>query len=128
MNCRMTCPRIVADLKRLDREIKGSRKGLRFLLFLFDDARKKPAAVRAFTARYKITEPHWRVLTAAPDSLKRLTSKLGVRFNQDKRNKYAYIHTNYFAIIAASGALKREIRGLQPDNARFVAQVQESLQ
>ncbi len=108
LDCAVTCPRIMHDLKRVDAATNGRS---RFVLFLFDDRERSVADMRAFRKRYGIAGDNWKVLWGPPDKLKTVADVFELVYTQG-RGRFEYEHTNFYAVVNSQGRVRREIRGL----------------
>ena len=127
MNCRMTCPRIMADLRGIESSLGKKADDVRFLVYLFEDARNQPKKIKKFMTLYNISGPRWRVLTGSARDLKRVADEFRLVYKKGPSGKYSYMHTNFFALLTPKGKVLREFRGLQADGDKFQARVRETL-
>lgn len=127
-DCQMTCPRIMHDLKQVDQRLEENEAEARFLVFLFDDIRNDPAEFKKFTDKYQVEGKHWRILTAAPETLRALAEQFKLVYDEQDRNQFKYIHTNFYAVIGPDGELRQEIRGIPQNQESFLAMVEDALQ
>ena len=125
--CKMSCPRIIAELRRLDKHLNpGDGKPL-YLIFLFDEVGKIRKEMPAFVKNYELTDERWHVLAARADVVKKLAKEFKLVYEDAPRNKYNYLHTNFFAVIGKDGRALEQIRGLPFDNKAFLRRMERAL-
>jgi len=127
LECDVVCPRIVNDLKLVNDSLPKKHEDMNFVLFLFDDVRKETGRIKKFIIKHEISDEKWHVLTAEPATLNRVAKEFGIVFSELERNRYTYLHTNIFIVIAPDGQVKEIFRGLEPDKNLFVARMKEAL-
>lgn len=120
LDCAVTCPRIIQDLKTLDQKLP---RKTRFVLFLFDDRKRSEREVSEFRRRHGIEAENWRVLWAPPPVLRRLADVFELGYEKGKGGRFDYAHTNFYAVVGPDGKVRREIRGLPTSTEEFVSDV-----
>ena len=124
LDCAVTCPRIIEDLKALESRLP--RKP-RFVLFLFDERRRSTADMLEFRKRHGIERANWRVLWAPPEDLRRLADVFELGYEQGKGGRFDYVHTNFYAVVGPDGRVRREVRGLPGSPDEFLADMRDAL-
>lgn len=127
LECDVVCPRIVNDLKLINDSLSKKHGDMNFILFLFDDVRNETGRMKNFIKKHEISGQNWHVLTAEPETLNRVAKEFSIVFSELERNRYTYLHTNIFIVIAPDGRVKEISRGLEPDKNLFVARMNEAL-
>ncbi len=126
-DCNISCPLIMTDLKFFDAENPGFKDTGVFLIFTFDDHRGKAAELQAFLNKYRIEGAHWRVLTADARTIRNLADTFELQFKKQQDGKYVYMHTNFYAVADKSGKIRRELRGIENNKSKFVAEIKSAL-
>jgi protein SCO1/2 len=126
-NCEFTCPYLVQELKSLAAGVGAPRKGLQFVVQLFDNFRAQPEELVTFIRKYELTGPDWQVLTTDPETLRRLADELQVEYKVLDAERYAYLHTNYVAIIDRNGRVVLTDRGFQTESQKLIQTIQSLL-
>lgn len=120
--CKSVCPRITADLQRLDRSLAGpERDGLRFVLFSLDPERDTPEAMRTFAEDHGLDRERWTLFSASEDDMRTLAAVLGVRHRPDGSGEIA--HSAIIAVVDGRGVVRHRQTGLQDEIAPLIAAV-----
>ncbi|MCW5909133.1 MAG: SCO family protein [Chitinophagales bacterium] len=114
--CRSACPRITADLQRIDAGLKNKHKSdVRFLLISMDPERDTPEKLKKFALDHKLDLSRWTLLTGNADDVMEIANVLDVRFKASKEN--GIDHSNIIHVIDPSGVIVHQQVGLaiEPD-------------
>ncbi len=121
-SCTSVCPRITADLQRLERALPGDvRERTRFVLFSLDPERDTPAALRAFARDHGLDSTRWTLLAAGPDDMRTLAAVLDVRFRPDPGGEIA--HSAVIVVAGGDGVIRHRQAGLGTGDSTLVAAV-----
>ncbi|MEQ1831778.1 MAG: SCO family protein [Candidatus Eisenbacteria bacterium] len=121
-SCTSVCPRITADLQRLERALPADvRARTRFVLFSLDPERDTPAALRAFAREHGLDSTRWTLLAAGPDDMRTLAAVLDVRFRPDAGGEIA--HSAVIVVAGADGVIRHRQAGLGTGDSSLVAAV-----
>jgi protein SCO1/2 len=115
-SCAYACPRILADMRAIERGI-GQEFAARvsFTFVSFDSARDTPAVLSRYQRQNDLL--HWTFLTGDADSALELSVVLGVKFQQIGSNDFA--HSNTIFVIDRAGRIlhRQEDLGAKPDGS-----------
>ncbi len=121
-SCTSVCPRITADLQRLERALPTDvRARTRFVLFSLDPERDTPAALRAFARDHGLDSTRWTLLAAGPDDMRTLAAVLDVRFRPDAGGEIA--HSAVIVVAGGDGMIRHRQAGLGTGDSSLVAAV-----
>jgi protein SCO1/2 len=113
-NCEHSCPLIVADMKRIEKDLPMSVRGkVDFLLVSIDPARDTPEALHAFREKHKLATERWTLLRGNPDAVKKLAGMLGFNYYPGSNTQFA--HSLLVTIIDAAGDIAFQQSGITPD-------------
>ena len=102
-NCAVACPRIVADLKRIEGALSADqRKKVTFVVASMDPARDTPERLAMWAADTHLDPAGWSVLTGTDDTVRELAAVLGVRYTVLEDGEIA--HSNRIAVLDQEGA------------------------
>lgn len=122
--CTSVCPRVTADLQRLDRALPaGVRDRTRYVLLSLDPERDTPEAMTRFVHDHGLDATRWTLLAAEPDDMRTLAAVLGVKFRPDAGGEIA--HSAVFAVVDAGGVVRHRQTGTKDDLDELVAAVTE---
>lgn len=121
-HCTSVCPRVTADLQRLERALPVNvREHTRFVLCSLDPERDTPAALQAFARDHALDPARWTLLAASPDDMRTLAAVLGVKFRPDAGGEIA--HSAVFAVADSAGIVRHRQTGTNDDLSGLVAAV-----
>ncbi len=109
-HCPSACPRIVADMQRIEAALsKDELKQVTFLLISMDPERDNPARLKEFAAEHQLNN-NWTLITANQDATMVIANVLGVRIK--KLSGGGFDHSNIIHIIDTNGNIKYQQNGL----------------
>lgn len=113
-NCQSACPRITADIQRIENEIPAEkRKDVSFVLISMDPERDNPEQLKKFAAEHKLDLNNWTLLTGAQNDVEDIAGVLNVRIN--KQADGSFDHSNIIHILNSSGNIVHQQIGLAID-------------
>ncbi len=115
--CPSVCPRIVAELKRLERAVPPPHAP-RFILFSLDPANDTPDVLRAFAAEHALERAHWTLLAPDTSMLGSLAGALGVAWRTEGGG---IAHSAVIAVADSAGSVRHRRIGLDVDVAALAA-------
>ncbi len=122
-SCEMSCPRIVAAMKDIQRKTNGD---IGFVLLSIDPERDNVATLAAYATKMELDESRWNLLTGAADDVLEMAALLGVRYQKMPDGEFA--HSNMITILDETGVIVHQQNGIATDlTAESVAAVQQLL-
>ncbi len=114
-SCQYACPRILADMRAIERGLGSAAEQVAFTFVSFDSLKDTPAHLKTFQAKQRL--PHWTFLTSDEDSVLELSVLLGVKFQKLPDGNFA--HSNTIFVIGADGRIlhRQESLGAKPDDS-----------
>ncbi len=115
-SCQYACPRILADMRAIERGVgKSAAKDTAFTFISFDPQKDTPARLKAFQAQQHLQS--WSFLTSDADSVLELSVLLGVKYQQTPDGNFA--HSNTIFVIGTDGRIlhRQESLGARPDES-----------
>ncbi len=110
-SCRSACPRITADLKRIEESAQKKHKDeIGFLLISMDPERDTPEKLKQFAMDYKLDLSRWTLLTGNSEDVMEIANVLDVRFKASKEN--GIDHSNIIHVIDPAGVVVHQQVGL----------------
>lgn len=126
LDCEMTCPRIMVDLKQLDDAMKPRPDNFEFQIFLFQDPSKSSISIKDFRKNYGIAgREHWNILYSGPVALNSLADVFSIKYNLVSDGSRKYKHTNFYAIVSPEGKVIFQQRGFLNDVKPLVEKIQK---
>lgn len=124
-NCEYVCPRIVADMKKLESKLVDHSKYLNFVLVSFDPDRDKPEVVQKYSEEKEISKSNWYFISAPEDSVLELAAVLGVKFKKLPDGEFS--HSNIISIVDQKGVVKYQQVGLNQDPENSLSYIKKLL-
>ncbi len=115
-NCAFACPRILADMKRIEAGLPdalGDRVG--FVLVTIDPERDTPKHLAEFARGARLDTARWTLLTGDEGSTLELAALLGVQYRRTGPGQW--VHSNLITLLDARGEVSFRQLGLGTDPA-----------
>lgn len=120
--CTAVCPRLTADLKRLEAALPpADRARTRFVLFSLDPERDTPAALTAYAKEQQLDTSRWTLVATTPDDMRTIAAVLDVKFRPDEDDEIA--HSAVIALVDGNGVIRHRQVGMADDTAPLVEAV-----
>lgn len=103
--CKGVCPRIVADMQRIEAELPAAeKKRCHFTFVSLDPVHDKVPELKALGERHKVDPANWDILTGDPEAVLDLAVALGIRYDR-LPNGIDFAHSYLIAVIGPDGRL-----------------------
>ncbi len=112
--CEYSCPRIFADMQRIEAALGPDADGIGFTFFSIDPLHDTPAAMAKKMADLKMDPSRWTFLAAPDAAARELAVALDFRF-QEVQGSFA--HSNLIAVLDAEGRVVHREESLGADIA-----------
>ncbi|NLT72290.1 MAG: SUMF1/EgtB/PvdO family nonheme iron enzyme [Verrucomicrobiaceae bacterium] len=122
--CEYSCPRIFADMQRIESALGPDASGVGFTFFSIDPLHDTPEAMTKKMADLKMDPSRWTFLTAPDDDARELAVVLDFKFQQVQD---AFAHSNLIAVLDANGNLVHREDSLGADIAPTVEALRKLL-
>lgn len=110
-HCQSACPRIVADIQRIENALTSKEKEqVRFLLISMDPERDTPPVFREFSKEHGLNE-HWTLISSTMDATVEIANVLGVKVK--KLSDGGFDHSNTIYILNKKGVVAYQQNGLE---------------
>lgn len=100
--CKGICPRIIADMQRIEKELPAESKA-RFTFITLDPENDTQAELKALAENHKLS-PRWDVIRGSQDDLLEIAVILGVRFDR-LPNGVDFAHSYLIATVGPDGKI-----------------------
>ncbi len=106
--CKGLCPRIIADMQRIEKELTaGELARCRFTFVTLDPKNDGVPELKALGERHKLDDARWDLLTGEEDALLDLAVALGIRYDR-LPNGIDFVHSYQIAVIGPDGSLRHK--------------------
>ena len=118
-SCKNACPRIIADMKRIQADsAKLSPNGIRLVLVSIDPEVDTPERLAELARKSQLGD-QWLLLRGGSDEVMELAALLGVKYRKISAQDYA--HTNMITVLNAKGEIVHRQQGLGVDPAQTLS-------
>lgn len=108
-HCESACPRIVADMQRLESSLSEKElQQVTFLLISMDPERDTPARLTEFATAHKLNS-NWTLICSNPDATMEIANVLGVRVK--KLEGGGFDHSNIIHVLDREGVVVNQQNG-----------------
>jgi protein SCO1/2 len=122
--CEHSCPFIIANLKRIERDIPAQQEtAVRFTLVSLDPARDRPEVLKKYMLDHDLNEKQWAMLHGDPDDVLELAALLGVRYRPMDSESKDIAHSNMITVLDTEGRIRYQMKGLNEDLQAVVAAI-----
>ncbi len=108
-SCQVSCPVILADLKRIETRLNQADFAARIVLLSLDPERDSPEVLSAFLEDKNLSE-RWILLRAPDDQVREMAALLGVSYRRTPDGEVS--HSNIISVLDAGGNLVYQQLGL----------------
>jgi protein SCO1 len=125
-SCEYTCPRIVADMKRIETAVTsqyGDKVGL--VLVTIDPARDTPDKLRAFAEKSHLDPNRWLLLQGQDSDILELAAMLGVQYKKTSDTDFS--HSNVITVLNPAGEIVHQQVGLGVDPDESVQAIERAV-
>ena len=123
-HCTYACPRLTADIKNIEQDLKTENGKVNFLLVSFDSERDFPEQLKKF-ANSEGLDDNWTLLHGNESAVRTLSVLLNVQFQKDAEGNFS--HSNVISVLDKKGDLVFQKEGLNADHAVTVSTIQNLL-
>ncbi len=125
-SCDYACPRIVADLKRIEESLSAYKKEeVGIVLVSLDPERDTPEKLKEFSAKNKLDPDRWVFLTSKEDNILELAALLNVKYRKELSMDIA--HSNIISVLNKEGEVIHQQEGLGVDPSETVNAISKLL-
>ncbi|PVY38759.1 SCO family protein [Pontibacter virosus] len=115
-HCSYACPRIIADLKRIEMGLEQyKREDIGIVLVTMDPARDTPERLLDFAKSNNLDAKRWTLLTSGQDNIRELAALLNMKYKTELDGEIS--HSNIITVLSESGEIIHQAEGLgvEPD-------------
>jgi protein SCO1/2 len=108
-HCESACPRIVADMQRIESSLSAKElQQVTFLLISMDPERDTPARLTEFSNEHKLN-PNWTLICSDKDATMEIANVLGVKVK--KLEGGGFDHSNLIHVFDQGGVIVHQQNG-----------------
>lgn len=122
--CQAACPRLVADMRAIEKEIPENKKGkVKLVLVSIDPETDTPERLKEFSIENKMDSDQWIFLRGSEADTREFAAVLAV--NYKKISPMDFSHSNIISIFDEQGELVHQKEGLGVDLKTAVDKILE---
>jgi protein SCO1 len=124
-SCKAACPRLVADMKNIARQIPGDKKSdVQYVLVSIDPETDTPEKLKAFAITNGMDGEEWTFLQGNESSVREFANVLAVKYNEISPMDFS--HSNIISVFDPRGELVHQQEGLGVDSKTTVDKIIET--
>jgi len=119
--CESACPRIVADMQRIESSLSEKElQQVSFLLISMDPERDTPGRLTEFAAVHKLNS-NWTLICSSPDATMEIANVLGVRVK--KLENGGFDHSNIIYVFDREGIIVNQQNGFAVEQEETIKSI-----
>ncbi len=123
-SCQIACPRLVADMKNIESQIKKNIKDqVKLILVSIDPERDTPQRLKEFAIENEMDGDQWLFLQGTEESVRDFANVLAVKYRQISPMDFS--HSNIISVFDQLGTLQHQQEGLGVENKYTIAKIAE---
>jgi protein SCO1/2 len=120
--CTFSCPRLVADMKRLESALPADeKKHVQLVLVSIDPEHDTPEVLTKFAQERKMPPSQWTLLQGTKDDVQEIAAVLGFKYK--KITPVDFSHSNLLSVFDAEGVLAYQQEGIAADQQEMVNKI-----
>lgn len=123
-SCKSACPRLVADMRSIEKKLdKQTKKNVKLILVSIDPKTDTPERLKSFAISNKMNHEPWIFLRSTEENTREFAAVLAV--NYKKISPIDFTHSNIISVFNSEGELVFQQEGLGVDNEKTVATIND---
>lgn len=120
--CTFSCPRLVADMKRLEAALPESqKKKVHLVLVSIDPEHDTPEVLAQFAKERKMNPDQWTLLRGTKGEVQEMAAILGFKYK--KVTPVDFSHSNLLSVFDANGRLAYQQEGIAADQTEMLQKI-----
>lgn len=127
-SCQYACPRIIADLKRVEGELSGRERDADYLSISFisiDPETDTPQRLKKLENDYRFDPKRWLLLTGDSDGVLELAVALGMKYR--KTSALDFAHSNIITVLAPDGRILYQTSAIGEGISKMVSEIRQAV-
>lgn len=122
--CKAACPRLVADMRHIEKTVKSKNKDkIKFLLVSIDPKVDTPERLKQFAIENEMDGEQWIFLRSNEEDTREFAATLAVNYKQISPIDFS--HSNIISLFNAQGELVYQQEGLGVDYAPTIDAIEK---
>lgn len=121
-SCKTACPRLVADMRRIEERVKSQAEdSVKYILVSIDPKNDTPDRLLAFSKENGMEGEQWVFLRGTEESTRDFANILAVKYKEISPMDFS--HSNIISVFDKNGVLQYQQEGLGLENDGVVNQI-----
>lgn len=118
-SCKAACPRLVADMRNIEKQVPEDKKDdVRYVFISIDPETDTPERLKEFAKENKMDDEKWIFLRGTEEDTREFAAVLAVNYKQISPIDFS--HSNIISVFDQQGELVHQQEGLGVDNKETV--------
>lgn len=123
-SCQAACPRLVADMRAIEKQIPEAQKNkMKFVLISIDPQTDTPERLKKFAIENKMDSGQWIFLRGSTDDTREFAAVLAVNYKEISPLNFS--HSNIISVFNQQGELVHQKEGLGVDIKKTIDKILE---
>lgn len=123
-SCKAACPRLVADMREIEKQIPQTQKDhVKMVLVSIDPETDTPERLKEFAKENELESDQWILLTGSEADTREFAAVLAVNYKQISPMDFS--HSNIISVFDQGGELAHQQEGLGVNNKGTVGKIIE---
>lgn len=125
-SCKAACPRLVADMRHIEQQVKSKNKDkTKYILVSIDPETDTPERLKAFAKENQMDGDQWVFLRSTEENTREFAATLAV--NYKRISPIDFSHSNIISVFNTAGELTYQQEGLGIDYAPTITEIEKQL-
>jgi len=125
-SCKAACPRLVADMRHIEQQVKSKNKDkTKYVLVSIDPETDTPERLKAFAKENQMDGDQWVFLRSTEENTREFAATLAV--NYKRISPIDFSHSNIISVFNTAGELTYQQEGLGIDYAPTITEIEKQL-
>lgn len=125
--CKSACPRLVADMQNIAKQIpQENKKNVHYVLVSIDPTHDTPDKLKSFAKLNLMDGEEWTFLQGDENSVREFANVLAVKYKEIAPMDFS--HSNIISVFNKNGALVHQQEGLGVDNKETIDKIIKTAQ
>ncbi len=117
--CKAACPRLVADMRNIEKQIPADKKeNVQYVFVSIDPETDTPERLKAFAKENEMEDDKWLFLRGTEEDTREFAAVLAVNYKEISPMDFS--HSNIISVFDQNGEMVHQQEGLGVDNVETV--------
>ncbi|QAA81239.1 SCO family protein [Aequorivita sp. H23M31] len=123
-SCKAACPRLVADMRNIEKQIPENKKNdVQYVFVSIDPETDTPERLKEFAKENKMDDDKWLFLRGSEEDTREFAAVLAVSYKEISPIDFS--HSNIISVFNQKGELAHQQEGLGVDNVETVQAIKD---